>query len=199
MLWIHLLPGGKANLFDILAFKAGRGAWELKQHVRGDWPSLKCTWKKNLSDVLKVVLPCSGVGWAIAAYKGNLVKVLTAHLSLHTGEMEAKNLLCRDLGIVCRGMTKKLYFINLKSDVALPKHAQLLSRCLSSEDNFVCHDFSIDLDIFLNINILHGVRSQCQRSEHKGLENEQVSSILPSMNSLKSLTWFKFSFVIACL
>lgn len=69
--------------------------------------------------VLKALLPCLLFGRAIAAGKDNPVGVVTANSGRRVRGAEAQNLLCRDSGIVRRGMTKHPDFINLKCDIGL--------------------------------------------------------------------------------
>jgi len=63
-LWIHLPPGGKANLFDFLAFKAGRGAAGAQAACERR-PAFSAARLKKISQVhsvLQALLPCSVFG-----------------------------------------------------------------------------------------------------------------------------------------
>ena len=125
------LPEGKPTCLTSSPSKQGVVLRELKQLARGDLPSLQHAWKKSLRYTLssKRCFPAR-----FLADKGNPVRVLTANSSCWAGEMEAKNMLCRDSGIVYRGMTKPPDFINLKWDAGLLNWSvlsPLADTCLS--------------------------------------------------------------------
>lgn len=195
-------PEGKPTCLTSSPPKEGVVLWELSNF----WEETGLLWStlaKNVS-APKVLLPCSVFGWAVTVDKGDPGRVLAANSSHWVREVEARIYFAEAWELSTEDDKKSLILetYNVVSDHWTCWACSALWQMLIFTKQIWSVIFSIDLNMFKNINILHKGASQIE--PHHGpsmrtqsLDDEQDACIHPSIHeyTLKSLKWFKSCFV----